>query len=412
MVDWSLLSFDDPKTEADYAVLRPLGRTTVGKSFPLKFGSSSDVGAPARTVWQVISETSEIVPVQNGKEEVAELHQSPAGRVQVKARVVRDQGRVVELRFERVRGKVGGATIENILNLDEQAVQRLADLCLVLKGIDPTGSETLRFDENLLSAVMADPQAVAAAYGRDPERFRLLIENDVSAEDVVAIASRRKALDEFESLLNDPDEFESRVEGGRREAVWQQFFESNPWVLGVGLSSHLFTAWDEGKLEKAVAGSSVARPGKRADALLTTNGIVKSLVLAEIKLHDDPLLDKKEYRSGCWAPSSEIAGGVAQSHITADRAREDIGDWLDERDDEGYLNGDRVYVGTPRSYLVIGKLASLTREGRAHPDKVRSFELYRRNMTHPEIVTYDEVLARARWSLERAEEQRIRWEGE
>lgn len=400
MVEWSRLIGPKPETEADFATLRNLGRTTIGRSFALQFGSHSDIGAPTRTVWQIISEDADCDPIGRGDEEEVTLHQSRAGRVQVKARVVRERGRVAELRFERVTGRANqDARLDNLLTLDEAAAGRLIELCYALKGIDPTGAETLRLDEDLLAAVMADPKALSAAYDRDPEGFAEMIRLDVTATDVVAIAARREALTRFETLLDDPDEFERERDGGGREAVWQRFFEENPWILGVGLSGHLFTSWDTEKLEKAVAGSTIADVGKRVDAVLTTSGAVRSLVLAEIKLPGDPLLERDSYRPGCWAPSREVSGGVAQAHITADRARDDLGNWLAVRDDDGFDTSEWVYTGTPRSYVVIGRLSSLMRDAQLHRDKVRSFELYRRHLTYPEVLTYDEVLARARWSL-------------
>lgn len=400
MIDWGRLVLPSPKTEADFAALRNLGRTTIGKSFPLQFGSRSDIGAPTRTIWQIISEDADCAPNRRGEEEEVTLHQSPKGRVQVKARVVRDRGRVAELRFEKVTGRANvDAKLEKLLTLDEEAAGRLIELCCVLKGIDPTGEDTLKLDDDLLAAVMADPNALTAAYDRDPEGFAEIIKSDVTATDVIAIAARKEALKRFEILLDDPDEFERAREGGGKEAVWQRFFEENPWILGVGLSGHLFTSWDETKLERVVGGATVADVGKRVDAMLTTSGAVRSLVLAEIKLHDDPLLEKDAYRSGCWTPSREVSGGVAQAHITADRARDDLGSWLSARDEDGYDTGEQVYAGAPRSYVIIGRLSSLMRDDRLHSDRVRSFELFRRHLSYPEILTYDEVLARARWSL-------------
>lgn len=400
MAEWSRMRLPEPQTEADYATLRQLGRTTIGKSFALRFGSRSDIGAPTRTVWQIISTDADCTSIGRGDEEEVTLHQSPAGRVQVKARVVRDRGRVAELRFERVTGRANNdARLDNLLTLDEEAAERLIALCCALKGIDPAGVDTLKLDDDLLAAVIADPKTLSAAYERDPQGFAEMIRSDVAASDVIAIAARREALARFETLLNNPDEFERARGQGGREAVWQRFFEENPWILGVGLSGHLFTSWDAERLERTVGGSTVADSGKRVDALLTTSGAVRSLVLAEIKLHDDPLVEKDSYRSGCWAPSREVSGGVAQAHITADRARDDLGKWLSARDEDGFNTGELVYAGSPRSYVVIGRLSSFLREDRLQPDKVRSFELYRRYLSYPEVLTYDEVLARARWSL-------------
>ena len=42
--------------------------------------------------------------------------------------------------------------------------------------------------------------------------------------------------------------------------------------------------------------------------------------------------------------------------------------------------------------LVIGNTSELDNE-----DKMRSFELFRRNLQNPEIITYDELLARTKF---------------
>jgi len=146
VVDWGRLVLPSPKTEADFAALRTLGRTTIGKSFPLQFGSRSDIGAPTRTIWQIISEDADCAPNGRGEEEEVTLHQSPKGRVQVKARVIRDRGRVAELRFEKVTGRANDdAKLETLLSLDAEAAGRLIKLCYALKGIDPTGEDTWLF---------------------------------------------------------------------------------------------------------------------------------------------------------------------------------------------------------------------------------------------------------------------------
>ncbi len=386
--------------------MRILGRTTISTSFPLKFGPTDDIGAPARTVWRVIADSAHSSNEQSdeAQEEVVELHSSPGGRVQVKARVVRDRGRVTEIRFEKSTGYVKkDAKLEPLLSLDEDAARRLIDLCMVLRGVDPSTDGTVKFDEDLLAALLQDPGTLEALYASDPSKFAAAIRSDVSAQDVVAVAARRNALEEFERLLEDEDAFNEAAAGGSREAVWQRFFEANPWVLGAGLGGRLFTSWDPAKLEKAVAGSSVSGVGKRVDALLATTGVVRSLVFAEVKIHDDPLLEKAEYRPGTWAPSRALVGGIAQALVTADRARDELNAWLASVDDDGFRTGDSVFTRAPASYLVIGQLRSLTRDGHVHPDQVRSFELFRRNTPYPQIVTYDEVLARARWLVELAE---------
>ncbi|MBT1635435.1 Shedu immune nuclease family protein [Clavibacter michiganensis] len=390
-----------PTTEADFAALRTLGRTTVGKSFVLSFGHPDNVGQHARTVWQVITEDSNYEPSNTDLGEEVPIHTSPAGRIQIKARVVREPGNVIEIRFEKLTSYPSrGAELESLVKLDADASRRLIDLCLALRGIDPRSDETIRLDERTLATILEHPDTLATAYGLDRERYAAIIKSDASAQDVIALAGRKAAIERFEELLYDTSVFESARDGGTKEGVWQNFFEANPWLLGVGLSGQLLTSWDEHKLERVVAGHSVADTGKRVDALLTTSGIIKSLVFAELKLHNDDLLDTSSYRPGTWAPSKALAGGISQSLVTSQRARDDLGSWLRERDEEGYETGTQVYSGAPRSFLVIGTLDSLIKDGQMQTDKVRSFELYRRNMHMPDIVTYDEVLARAKWTVE------------
>ncbi|WP_281965060.1 Shedu anti-phage system protein SduA domain-containing protein [Serinicoccus marinus] len=387
----------EPGTEAGYAALRVLGRTTVSKSFPLRFGSQSERGQPTRTVWQVIQADDGLGGEELDEEEgyTVDLHASAGGRIQLKARVIERRGRVHEVRFERIKTRQNGdPELELVLRLEEAAAQRLVEACVGLLGIDPSGSETLKFSDDFLRALLQDPQSLTAVYEQDPDRFRQMIEADVEASDVIAIAAKREALDTFRAMLDSADEYS--------ESDWQQFFEENSWILGVGLSSHFFASWDSERLERYVAGASIAKYGKRVDALLTTSGAIRSLVLAEIKLPTDPLLvEPRPYRAGTWSPSPDLSGGITQALVTADRAREEIGRRVFIKDDEGFDSEESFFLVDPRSYLIIGSLGSLVRDGRPHEDKYRSFEMFRRTIRSPTVLTYDEVLRRAEWALSR-----------
>ena len=50
-----------------------------------------------------------------------------------------------------------------------------------------------------------------------------------------------------------------------------------------------------------------------------------------------------------------------------------------------------MYAVEPRSFLVIGNLGQVL----GNEDKVACFELYRRNIRAPEILTFDELFQRA-----------------
>lgn len=135
--------------------------------------------------------------------------------------------------------------------------------------------------------LFADPSGAAALYRHDPAIFRQLITDDETANDVVAVKYRRSQVRRFRRLLNDSEYFAHEVstaDGDRgREAVWQRFFEQNPWILGITLAGQLVTAWNHEKLEQVVTGASVAGVGKRIDALMRTVGRVRSMIFAEFK---------------------------------------------------------------------------------------------------------------------------------
>lgn len=249
--------------------------------------------------------------------------------------------------------------------------------------------------------VLPDAAALSAAYEHDPTALRLLIEKDASASDVVAAAHRRGVVDEFRRMIEDDGYFDELVAVQSRkskEGVWQEFFEANPWLLGLGLSAHLLIGWDEEKLERIVVGADVGGPGKRADAVLKTAGVIGLLALAEIKHHRTDLLANGTYRSGCWPPSDELSGAVAQSQGTVQLTLERFSSKLEKEDTEGFVNpAETVYLYRPRSYVVIGRLSEFVQPetGGRNEGMVRSFELYRRSLQEPVVVTFDELLARA-----------------
>jgi hypothetical protein len=73
-----------------------------------------------------------------------------------------------------------------------------------------------------------------------------------------------------------------------------------------------------------------------------------------------------------------------------DRFRDDV------KDDEGNSTGGFVYSIQPRSFLVVGNLYEL----KGNDDKVTCFELNRRNIRSPEILTFDELFYRASYIVE------------
>jgi hypothetical protein len=179
------------------------------------------------------------------------------------------------------------------------------------------------------------------------------------------------------------------------EDVWQKFFEKNRWIFGYGLNYIFLENLDHKKLEQYVQGYHVGGHGKRVDGLMKTKGAVSNLCLIEMKTHETGLLGKSAARSGCWPASSHLAEAIAQTQGTVAAAMDTIRGSLKLDDDKGYPTGEEAFNYAPKSYLVIGNLAEFKGEHGVNREKLKSFELFRRNLHSPEIITFDELYERA-----------------
>jgi hypothetical protein len=385
-----------------WAEARRPDRTYISKTV----SKPGEPGVPARYIHKVFDPDSskELEIGADGSEWIVTI--SPQGRHQVKLLVSRDAGHVSEIWLQRVvyAGEVPRAT--NVFNLGGDDARRLVELLKALDAIPVEGGDTVRIDDDVLQDLLRSPELISDLYRRDPEAFRQLITDDQTAQDVVAIQRRRAEVERFRRLMTDDAYFDAQVRltaRRRREDVWQAFFEENPWILGTGLGGQLYTSWDEARLEQVVAGTSIAHEGKRADAVMRTSGVVRWMTFAEFKHHRTDLLSD-EYRPGAWRVSPEVAGGVAQVQATVSRAVHDIGAYLRSKAADGSdLPDDLTFLTQPRSFLVVGHLQQLLGEhGGPHHERIRSFELFRRNLDAPEVVTFDELLARAEWVVDTA----------
>jgi hypothetical protein len=154
-----------------------------------------------------------------------------------------------------------------------------------------------------------------------------------------------------------------------------------------------------------VAGSSIEGAGKRVDALLKTRGRISSLCFAEIKTHATDLLEARSYRPEVWAPSIHLTRAIAQVQKTVYLAEDEIGRRLNSRDRDGNPTGENAFLIRPRSVVVIGNLSEFITEQGVNEPKYASFELFRRQLTSPEIITFDELCERARFIVESAAQE-------
>ena len=191
---------------------------------------------------------------------------------------------------------------------------------------------------------------------------------------------RKQALEEFEQNLNMT----------RDERWWQNFFEANPWIFGYGLRYQFLKTVETQPYAggKNVSGSG----GQNPDFLERTEGERRFTVLVEIKRPDARLVEAKNYRNGVAQISKELVGGVSQLQVNC--RTWDLDGSRTESNRERFTD-DLTYTVQPRGILVIGRLGQLSRI-----DVRNTFELYRRNTSNPEIITFDELYERARYIVD------------
>ena len=64
---------------------------------------------------------------------------------------------------------------------------------------------------------------------------------------------------------------------------------------------------------------------------------------------------------------------------------------IELKDSLGNPTGEYVFNHLPKSFLVIGNLSEFISEHGINNEQLRSFELFRKNIVSPEILTFDEL---------------------
>lgn len=198
---------------------------------------------------------------------------------------------------------------------------------------------------------------------------------------------RNDALKEFEIHIKNSD---------WTEPQWQKFFEKNTWIFGYGLSFKWVQSIGS-KLEQTTEGSSIEGAGKRPDGFIKTLAEVATTAFVDIKKPDTLLLEDKEYRPEVYPVSHEVAGGVSQIQTTIQKwLNGEKHDLFRQKDEDGYTKNDPIFSYQPKGILVVGSLGQFKKNDLYHEAKISSFELFRRQVTNPEIITFDELYQRAK----------------
>ncbi|MGK0272989.1 MAG: hypothetical protein ACI88H_003666 [Cocleimonas sp.] len=346
---------------------------------------------------------SKILPSEDGYEYVKErdevvLRKKQDAKTYITAKFLEDTRQTFVLTVQKFMTETGQPYGSGFSFVDEE-IGRFCEFLANIQTVDfKTRSKVNITDEELRKIALTTHQAKTFVT-ENQELFAEALKSEVTTEDLIAVGFRKKQLSVYSQLLIDQNYFDDikKRKGCTNEGLWQKYFEKNPWIFGYGLGYIFLSGLDDRKLEQVVQGFSVVSHGKRVDALMKTKGIISNLCFIEIKTHATDLLESKPYRSGCWAPSKELAGAIAQVQGTVASAVENLSSKINPNDKEGNPTGEEIFNYQPKSYLVIGSMDEFVSDNGVNKDKLRSFELLRKNTSNPEIITFDELYERARF---------------
>jgi hypothetical protein len=361
------------------------------------------INRPFRIVSKVIDSIEAHHFFKDGKE--VSLRITGGGRQEIVAKFYEDDRGIFTLQLQKYTTE-SGAPHSTSFSFNGEEISVLYNFIRNIELLPITSADGARLDDKFVESIVLTQSQAMNLLSAQPELIQELLKTQITAKDIAELGHRREQVEKFKRLLDDESYFEAQRSSlgpnKRVEDVWQQFFEANTWIFGYGLNYFLNSPLDARKLEQVAKGHDLTGGGKRVDALLKTRGLISALSFGEIKTHKTALIKQtaKPYRPECWQISDELSGGIAQVQKTIQISLKQIGTRLDLKEDDGSPSGEHLHLYQPKAFLIIGSLAEFQTEHGLNEDKYSSFELFRKNVSNPEIITFDELYERASFIVE------------
>lgn len=243
--------------------------------------------------------------------------------------------------------------------------------------------------ENFSLVTQGENEIVTALRGRDVSSISNIIKQlssingvTLSEGDINQLLKRKERLREFGTSLKTQ---------ASDEGWWQDFFERNKWIFGYGLNYQILR---QELSQPNYGGTRVdGKGGQRGDYLSSTDGDLSFTVLVEIKTPDTPLLQgSSEIRSGAWSLSKDLTDAVSQIQSNIDMWDKQGSRQPDNID---RLEKENIFTVQPKGIVVIASLSKLDTRS-----KRETFQRFRKSLHGIDILTFDELLKRARFIVE------------
>lgn len=317
-------------------------------------------------------------------------------KTQVSALVTQDDKKIRRLSLQTFKTR-SGSWIKSVekdeFTFRADEFERLLRFLSQIKFIDLSNEENFHIED---ISTKAGPKAIIDASDRGiiervknmshTKRNGLLraLQGSLTDEEINILLGRRQGLEEFKNHMRLKD---------WSEAQWQEFFDREQWVFGYGLDYRVMRPFAR---EMTVGGGGTDNQNKPVIDFLMS--FTDYTVLVEIKKPDTPIFRATPSgRAGTREFSREFMSAVSQ--IIEQKA-----EWLSFAQTGEHYNKSGTEVLTARtrnakSILVIGSRDEFLggKNPRAMNVMRDTFELFRRETRSIDIVTFDELLERARF---------------
>jgi len=318
-------------------------------------------------------------------------------KTQVSAIVTSDHKGIRRLTLETFKSRAGGwyeGTEKEEFTFRGEEFARLLQFLEQIKFIDPSNQNTHQIEDistgtGRKAIIDADDRTLIARLKSLPREQRAgalaELQDDLTAEEINILLGRRKGLEQFEREMG---------AGDWAEASWQDFFDREQWVFGYGLDYRVMRTFDR---EATVGGGGTDNRNKPLLDFLQT--FKDYTVLVEIKRPDTPIFKRTsggKSRAGTWEFTSQFVSAVSQ--ILEQKA-----EWAAFAQNGENYNRQGVELAArtrnAKAILVFGSSEEFERSGNARDANIMrdTFELFRRETRGIDIVTFDELLERARF---------------
>lgn len=317
-------------------------------------------------------------------------------KTQVAAIVSQDHRNIRTLSLQTFKPRAGDWTEtfekdEFTFRADE--FSRLLGFLSQLKFIDLSNPDNFQIED---ISTKAGPKTIIDASDRGIiERVRGLSERQrsdflrglhesLTTEEINVLLGRRQGLEEYEAHMRDSD---------WSEAQWQDFFDRQQWVFGYGLDYRVMRQF--GREMTVGSGGTDNRNKPVVDFLMTFTDYT---VLVEIKRPETLIFRaSRGGRAGTWEFSPDFISAVSQ--IIEQKAEWLYAAQMGEHHNKAGTQTLNARTKNAKSILVIGSAQEFSRPGNSRDENVMrdTFELFRCENRSIDILTFDELLERARF---------------